>query len=115
MKEGFNQPAPETPEDLPHKESVEELRTLFSEVERIFETEGREGAKPHLPKVYTTLQELNKSDMSDGAWTRVWVWNKDGGLTEEEFNELNLRRKKLSNAIGIMTASGVVRHDLNEI
>jgi len=48
-------------------------------------------------------------------WKNTWVWNPSGDLTEEEFNTLNLHRKMLSNAIGIMTASGKVRHDLNKI
>lgn len=113
MKENLDRPIPNTTEGGPSKESVDELKNLFTEVEKIFETEGREGAKPHLHGIYTKLQKLNKSDTSD--WTQIWSWNAEGGLTEAEFNELNLRRKKLSNAVGIMTASGTVRHDLNEI
>ncbi len=113
MKENPDRPTPNTPEDDPRKESVEELKSLFAEVEKILEVEGREGAKLRLHEIYTKLQELNRADLSD--WTRIWIWNAEGDLTEAEFDELNLRRKKLSNAVGTMTASGTVRHDLNEI
>jgi len=117
MAENFSPSLPDTPEVSPNKESASSLRALFDEAERVLETKGSEGgrekAKAYLPKIYAVFQGLNKSDLSD--WKRVWVWNKDGDLTEVEFNELNLRRKLLANAIGILTASGAVRHDINEI
>jgi hypothetical protein len=94
-------------------ESVAKLTILFSEAERILATEGRDKAKTYLPMIYDELMALNKRDKND--FTTIWIWNSNGDLTKEEFNTLNLRRKILSNAIGIMTASGVVRHDLNKI
>ena len=66
-----------------------------------------------MPKVYDDLIKLNKRKKED--WQTLWVWKRDGYLSEEEFNRLNLRRKLLSNAVGIMTSSGEARHDLNEI
>ena len=116
MKENPEQPPIEAPEDLPGKEgkeSVEELEALFAEAEAAFEAEGREKGKLYLTGIYDTLIGLNKRDKSD--WETLWDWNPEGDLTEEEFSKLDLRRRKLSNAIGIMTASGVVRHDLNDI
>jgi len=95
------------------KVSVTKMETLLAEAEGILVAEGREKAKTYLPRIYDDLIALNKRDKID--WTNTWVWNPAGDLTEEEFNKLNLRRKLLSNAIGIMTASGVVRHDLNKI
>lgn len=98
------------------KENIDNLRIMFADAERVFEAEGREGAKPLLADIYEKFQKLNKTyKLEDEEWERVKFWNAEGYLTEAEFNELNLRRKKLSNAIGIMTASGEVRHDLNEI
>ncbi len=97
-----------------HLEKVENISRLISAAEALFEAEGRESAKLLTPKIYNELMSLNKRDKGDD-WRIIWVWNPEGELTEEEFNALNLRRKLLSNAIGIMTASGVVRHDLNEI
>jgi hypothetical protein len=116
MTEKFDQqPQAENRENLLHtKERVESLNILFNEAENILSSEGRESAKLLTPKIYNELMSLNKRDKSDD-WRIIWVWNPEGELTEEEFNALNLRRKLLSNAIGIMTASGVVRHDLNEI
>ena len=35
MKENPDRPTPNTPEDDPRKESVEELKSLFAEVEKI--------------------------------------------------------------------------------
>jgi hypothetical protein len=93
-----------------NSERVHELRTFFTEAEQILESEGREDAKTLLSGIYTTLQWLN---VSDAEWTNIWDWNPEGGLTNEEFDELNLRRKKLSNAIGILTRHGTIRHNLN--
>lgn len=98
---------------LETKTAVKKMETLFAEAETILVTEGREKAKIYLPRIYDDLIVLNKRDKID--WINTWVWNPAGDLTEEEFNKLNLRRKLLSNAIGIMTASGVVKHDLNKI
>ena len=89
------------------------METLLAEAETVLAVEGREKAKTYLPRIYDELIASNKRDKVD--WTNTWVWNPAGELTEEEFNRLNPRRKILSNAIGIMTASGVVRHDLNKI
>ena len=89
------------------------LEFVFTKAESILATEGRENAKVHLVTIYDELIKLNKRDKED--WQNTWVWNSKGDLTEDEFNTLNLRRKLLSNAIGIMTSSGVVRHDLNKI
>ena len=111
MAEIFN---PKSQENGPSKqERLETLNGAFDEAERILEVEGRENAKLLLPKIYEDLIGLNGRDKGD--WATVWIWNPEGDLTQEEFDSLNLRRKKLSNAIGIMTASGEVRHDLNEI
>lgn len=102
----------ENPEEMSGKEGFNELSALFDEAEKIFEAGGREPAKKCLPDIYNKLMELNKWDRTELS---PMTWNKDGDLTEEEFNELDLRRKKLSNAIGIMTADGTVRHNLNDI
>jgi hypothetical protein len=106
-------PQPDKLEPKTTAEKMTELSVLFSEAETILSTEGRESAKLLLPKIYDELISLNKRDKGD--YLTIWIWNPDGDLSEEEFNTLNLRRKLLSNAIGIMTSSGEVRHDLNEI
>jgi hypothetical protein len=98
---------------LERKTFVVKMETLLAEAEAVLAVEGRDRAKTCLPKIYDDLIALNKRNKED--WKNTWVWNPAGDLTEEEFNTLNLRRKLLSNAIGIMTASGVVRHDLNKI
>ncbi|MEI6396951.1 MAG: hypothetical protein WCO48_02690 [Candidatus Taylorbacteria bacterium] len=92
---------------------IKKLDALYHEAETAFETGGREQAKPYLPKVYDDLMLLNKRNKDD--WENQWIYNPEGDLTEDQFNAFNLRRKLLSNAIGIMTASGAVRHDLNKI
>ena len=89
------------------------LEFIFNIAENILAVEGREKAKVHLGAIYDELIRLNKRDKED--WKNTSVWNKEGDLTEEKFNKLNLRRKLLSNAIGIMTASGEIRHNLNKI
>lgn len=94
-------------------ETFERLRTLFDEAEATFEHGGRDEAKPLLGKLYSGLSRLNKP--AEDEVNTLAVWNPKGDLTEEQFNELNLRRKKLSNAIGIMTKSGEIRHDLNKL
>ena len=102
------------PKNLPdRKETVIGVQTLFTEAEAVLAAEGRDRAKTLLPGIYAGLIALNGGTTED--WETTWVWNPNGGLTKEEFDTLNLRRKLLSNAIGIMTASGIVRHDLNII
>jgi hypothetical protein len=92
--------------------SVAHLRVLFAQAEETLETQGRDVAKALLPEIYDTLMNLNKWDKAN--WASM-TWNSEGSLTQTEFDELNLRRKKLSNAIGIKTADGSIRHDLNPI
>jgi uncharacterized protein YjfI (DUF2170 family) len=110
MSEKINLPPQETSPSK--KEAFESLSSLFDEAEKVFEIEGREKAKELLPKLYEDLFALNRTS-KEGLITLVW--NPDGDLTEEDFNTLNLRRKKLSNDIGIKTASGEIRHDLNKL
>jgi len=114
MTEIFNpNPQENAPEEGPSKqERLADLVKTFDEAERTLEVEGRELAKAFLPQIYDDLIDLNKRDKGD--WATIWIWNPDGGLTQEEFDALNLRRKLLSNAIGIKN-NGVIRHDLNEI
>ena len=110
--ENFEQPhQEENPETLLKKEKFENLCTLFDEAETMFESKGRDETKPLLGNHYANLGELNKSTEEINP---LRLWNPTGDLTEDQFNELNLRRKILSNAIGVKTASGI-RHDLNEV
>ncbi|MDO8572221.1 MAG: hypothetical protein Q7S11_00455 [bacterium] len=102
----------ENPESLSKKERFESLCKVFDEAEAVFASEGREELKTYLTRIYDDLIALNKRDTED--WMNVFVWNPDGDLTEQEFNTLNLRRKKLSTGVG-MRNSGEIRHDLNEI
>jgi hypothetical protein len=95
---------------------TEQLLKRFAEAELFIEAGDREGAKIRLPQIYSDILTLNKRNQeNEEEWAVQWAWNPDGDLTEDEFNQLLRRRKLLSNAIGIMTASGVVRHNLNEI
>ncbi|MDO8618090.1 MAG: hypothetical protein Q7N87_04370 [Candidatus Uhrbacteria bacterium] len=110
MSEEFKQPEVSKPEVIPN-EAVERLREVFMAVEEILMSQGRELAKPFLDRIYAEFKRLNKTLPEEQSF----IWHQEGELTEEQFNELNLRRKLLSNAIGIMTASGVVRHDVNKI
>jgi hypothetical protein len=91
---------------------IENVQKAFTEAESVLELEGREKAKVLLNNIYSELGLLNDSITETNP---LAVWNSNGYMTEEQFNILNLRRKKLSNDIGIMTASGVVRHDLNKL
>jgi len=117
----MNESFPNTPQEEPREDNVEKeqnmevalVMQLIEQAESVLEKEGRETAKLLTPAVYGKIMTLNKRDASD--YSTQWMWNPDGSLTEGEFAELNLRRKLLSNAIGIMTASGKVRHDLNVI
>ncbi|MFA6430267.1 MAG: hypothetical protein WC229_00640 [Candidatus Paceibacterota bacterium] len=108
MDKTFEQPQNNQEKEL----AISKLDTIFTEAESIFEKEGREEGKKLLAGVYSGLMTLNKRDVSD--WVNQFVWNPEGDLTEEQFKEFDRRRKILSNAIGIMTASGV-RYDLNII
>ncbi len=110
MSEKINLPSQET--NPSKQENFEKLSNLFDEAEKVLEVEGREKAKELLPELYDSLISLNKVS-KEGLISLVW--NPDGDLTEENFNNLNLRRKKLSNEIGIKTASGEIRHDLNKL
>lgn len=101
------------PENLSKQERFQKLGLLFLEAEHMFAIEGREAAKPLLNRIYDDLIVLNKRSKEE--WKTIWIWNPEGDLTEQEFDEMNLRRKLLSNAIGIKTASGAIRHDLNTI
>jgi len=106
-------PFEEIPNEAPLWRDIRRLDWEIDEAEIALKVEDREKAKEYLPKVYDDLIKLNKRDKKD--WQTLWIWNPDGYLSEEEFNRLNIRRKLLSNAIGIMTDSGEIRHDLNEI
>jgi len=106
-------PFEEIPNEAPLRRDIRRLDWEIDEAEATLKVEDREKAKEYLPKVYDDLIKLNKRDKKD--WQTLWIWNPDGYLSEEEFNRLNIRRKLLSNAIGIMTDSGEIRHDLNEI
>lgn len=96
------------------EEKVRHLREVFAEAERLYIESGndREVGKRYLPELYNVLIELNRLDKRVVV-NPIAQWNPCGDLTEEEFNELDRRRKIFSNEIGIMTASGVVRHDLS--
>jgi|GEM_PF-1691294 hypothetical protein len=96
------------------EEKTRHLREVFAEAERLYVESGkdREVGKKYLPEIYNTLIELNRLDKRVVV-NPIAEWNPCGDLTEEEFNELNRRRKIFSNEIGIMTQSGTVRHDLS--
>jgi hypothetical protein len=106
----------DNPEEVARREGVEDkinhLHIAFGTAELALKEKGRDLAKGYLPDIYTTLVVLNKLDPAK-VINPLEHWNPEGDLTEAQFNELNLRRKILSNAIGIMTGSGKVRHDLN--
>ncbi|SRR5258708_575899 len=113
MPDSFNiQPRRKNLEGSSKEERLQILYQVFSEAEAVFTAKGREATKPLLITIYSDLVDLNKSKSEVNP---LQEWNENGDLTEAQFNELNLRRKKLSNAVGIMTASGVVRHNLNKI
>ncbi len=78
----------------------------------------REEVKPLLNSITTQIQTLSK--ITPGESLRQW--NSNGDLTEEQFNSLTLRRKKLRNAIGAVTkfdkttlAALEFRHDIEPI
>lgn len=97
---------------LSNQERFEVLRKSFDDAESAFEAQGREKAKAFLRGLYIELAHMNKSTSEGNPLEK---WNPAGDLTEAQFNELNLRRKKLSNAIGIITSTGEIRHNLNDI
>ena len=116
MSERFESQSPqEDPENVAKKEIIEkinQLRETFATAERAFVESGREAAKAYLPEICTTLIKLNKFD-PEVVFSPLAQWNPEADISENEFDELNRRRKILSNAVGIMTASGQIRHDLN--
>ena len=113
MNESYKNQIPVETEKLETvQETIANLRDFFSIIEIVFKNGGRESVKPLLPNIYNTLIKLNKLDPAKVIYP-LGKWNSEGDLTEAEFNELNRRRKILSNAVGIMTASGVIRHNLN--
>ncbi|MFA6094632.1 MAG: hypothetical protein WC757_01975 [Candidatus Paceibacterota bacterium] len=91
---------------------VETLTATFDLVEAAFKNGGREAAKPLLGGLYNSFTKLNRFDPNI-VINPLKEWNPEGDLTKEQFEILNRRRKILSNAVGIMTSSGQVRHDLN--
>ena len=108
----------EQPQNNQEKESaISRLDTIFTEAESIpeeaFEGERRAEGKKLIATIYSDLMALNKRGASD--YVTQFVWNPEGDLTEEQFKRFDRRRKILSNAIGIMTGSGTIRHDLNVI
>ena len=111
MSRTGDQPPPELPPVTPEareKPSYERLMELFAAAEAVFGEHGRELTKPHLILIDTELKELNKSPAIVG-------WNHLGELTEEQYRAIDRRWKKLSNAVGILTADGTIRHNLNVI
>jgi hypothetical protein len=68
--------------------------------------EIRQQARPLLTEIYKELARLNAGDNS------LTTWHASGQLTEEQFHELNARRKHLANLLGAIN-SGKIRHDLN--
>lgn len=100
-------------ENAEKQEAMEALKALFAEAERAFDSGGRDAAKPYLGRLYDSFRALNQSSQE----APTILWNPQGSLSEEEFNELDLRRKKLSNAVGMINASypGGIRHDIYKI
>lgn len=75
--------------------------------------ERRMAARPYLTAIYVELTRLN-DDASYPPQPKLTVWHASGHLTEEQFDELNLRRKKLANLLGAIN-DGRIRHNLNEL
>lgn len=75
--------------------------------------ERRMAARPYLTAIYVELTRLN-DDASYPPQLKLTVWHASGHLTEEQFDELNLRRKKLANLLGAIN-DGRIRHNLNEL
>ena len=110
-------PGPAEKEGEVEKESPEEailrLTTALDRAEEVIRLkQSREVAKGYLPVIYKALIKLNRLDPEE-VTNPLAYWNPAGDLTESAFNLFNRKRKILSNAIGILTASGRVRHDLN--
>ena len=94
----------------------QEIANALSEAEVLFDREEREAVKPYLVTITSRLiKENHPSGWGEDIIDPLRDWNPKGNLTKEQYDFLSLRRKKLSNAVGIMTASGIVRHDLNKI
>lgn len=91
---------------------VIKLEALLKKAEILLELMNRTEAILVLGPIYDTLIDLNKTK---GEALPLQSWNPKGLLTKEQFDDLNLNRKILSNKVGIMTSSGVVRHDLNKL
>lgn len=74
--------------------------------------EARKNAKPSLDMMTNTLNGLNK-----GEDKSLRKWNPEGDLSEEQFNDLNLKRKQLANLLGALNANypNGIRHDIHEI
>lgn len=100
-----------SPEEISDK--IKKIEKAFDEGEAIFASEGREKTKPFMNNIDNDLLVLNKSVMKEPYLKN---WNPGSYLTKEQFDELNLRRNKLSNAMGMeVTATGEIRHNLNDI
>ncbi len=123
-----------TEERIPAETQEQSYRNMlarFAEAEAVFGTtsleetirreeenmklalEKRAESRPHLNAIYTELARLN-DDASYPPQLKLTVWHASGHLTEEQFDELNLRRKKLANLLGALN-NGKIRHDLNEL
>ena len=113
------------------EQSYQNMLAKFNEAEAVFGTisleetlrreeenmelalERRAAARPYLTAIYTELVRLN-DDASYPPQLKLTVWHASGHLTEEQFDELNLRRKKLANLLGALN-NGKIRHDLNPL
>lgn len=99
--------------------TVDVAAFIFKEIENLpGAMELRSKAKPFLEKIiYPELIRLNRSGALIDPLSH---WNPEGDITEAEFDELNFRRKRLSNVIGILhkdphTGKFTIRHTLNDI
>lgn len=105
---------PSPPQESRESESFREALALLTEARQVLESEGRERAISLLPQLYDCIYNLNRRDKEIDT-DLLDTWNPSGYVTQEEFNILSYQRKLLSNQIGILTASGEIRHDLNII
>ena len=105
MHEGINEEPPkwDPKKNLEGNEPFAEMRHVLSAAELMFAAHGREAAKPYL---ITIVRYIG----GDNPW-QVGEWRDK--FTPEEYAELDRRYKLLSNAVGILTADGTIRHDLN--
>lgn len=113
------------------EQSYQNMLAKFTEAESVFGTtsleetlrreeenielalERRAAARPYLTAIYVELAQLN-DDASYPPQLKLTIWHTSGHLTEEQFDELNLRRKKLANLLGALNG-GKIRHNLNEL